>query len=88
VQPPSSSFRDIFIHAFTGDLWLTMFSTWILIVLAMGALALVKRRLDTMHDHDHILMQELLIWAAGAICQQGIDQISNQSALVNDLICL
>jgi hypothetical protein len=72
VQPPSSSFRDIFIHAFTGDLWLTMLSTWILIVFAMFSLAVVKRRLDTMHENDSILIQELIIWAAGAICQQGI----------------
>jgi hypothetical protein len=42
----------------------------------MAALALVKRRLDTMHDHDTMLMQELLIWAAGAVCQQGINYIN------------
>ncbi|XP_021952460.2 glutamate [NMDA] receptor subunit 1 [Folsomia candida] len=71
VQPPSSSFRDIFINAFTRDLWLTMLSTWILIVLAMFALSIVKRRLQTMHENDSILIQELIIWAAGAICQQG-----------------
>lgn len=74
VQPPSSTFRDIFIHAFTGDLWLTMLSTWILIVLAMFALSIIKRRLDTMHENDTILMQELFVWAAGAICQQGMQQ--------------
>lgn len=48
-----------------------MLSTWILIVLAMFALSIVKRRLQTMHENDSILIQELIIWAAGAICQQG-----------------
>ncbi len=69
VQPPSSTFRDIFINAFTRELWLTMLSTWILIVLAMFALSIVKRRIDTMHENDTILIQELIIWSAGCICQ-------------------
>ncbi|CAL8122830.1 unnamed protein product [Orchesella dallaii] len=70
-QPDTNSIRDIFINAFTLDLWLTMFATWFLIIVAMCALAIVKWKLGTLHENDKIVMQEVFIWAAGAICQQG-----------------
>lgn len=38
----------------------------------MVALAIVKWKLGTLHENDKIVAQEVLIWAVGAMCQQGL----------------
>lgn len=70
-EPTSTLLRDIFLTAFTLELWMTMFATWFLIVAAMIALAIVKWKQGTLHENDKIIVQEVVIWAIGAICQQG-----------------
>ena len=72
MQPPSSSIRDIFINAFTQELWFTTFVTWILIILAMRAMAFVKSKMKPLHEKDATIVNEVVIWSIGFICQQGI----------------
>lgn len=83
-QPASNSLRDIFINAFTLDLWLIMFGTWLLLVFAMIGLGIVKSRLGTLQGPDKIVLQEVFIWAVGAICQQGPCFTSWQSLTVQN----
>lgn len=75
-QPPASSIRDVFTSAFSLNLWLFLFCLWVFICLSMKlAFRIYVKNGDSFTEinwNEERMSDEISIWAAGAMCQQGL----------------
>lgn len=71
VQPPVSTARNLYLAPFNFDLWMAMSGSWVLLITAMKICAWLKSLLTEPESIDENVVDDIYLWAVGAICQQG-----------------
>jgi hypothetical protein len=79
-QPDASSIRDVYTSAFSIQLWILLLTLWLFICLSMHLAYRVYFKRDGLKPKeinwkDELMSDEVSIWAAGAMCQQGFNII-------------
>lgn len=76
IQPSASSLRDIVIAPFSFGLWLSLLITYLIIVGSVFYFGRVYRKVyarlyEDFPENDSVFQNELVLWAVGAVTQQG-----------------
>jgi len=71
VQPKETAIPNVITSPFSSKIWLTMGSTWILMILATSTIATIRRQLSMEVFEDEEMSQKSVMWALATACQQG-----------------